>query len=180
MKTLCWGVFLWFGICNYTYATEVNVRYENKTYFLSAVFNVEATPARVMEVLTDFENLSDLNPAIIESEIQNSSKPDNLQVKTVVQDCVLFFCKSITRVEDIVQFGNEKLEALVLPLLSDLRFGYAEWVLTQHSSDTIVKYDASMQPKFWIPPVIRSYVLKKKLKRRIFESVKLLQQKAKE
>jgi hypothetical protein len=37
-----------------------------------------------------------------------------------------------------------------------------------------------MQPKFWIPPIIRSYVLKKKFKHRVIESVKLLQQKAKE
>ena len=180
MKYTTCVLLLWLNICVDSHAAEANVRYEGKTYFLSAEFNVDAAPARVMEVLTDFENIADLNPAIIESEIQGSSKADSVRVRTVVQDCILFFCKSITRVEDITRSKNEKLEAIVLPLLSDLRSGYAEWVLTQHMSDTIVKYDASMQPKFWIPPIIRSYVLKKKFEQRIFESVKLLQQKAKE
>ncbi len=168
------------NVCVVTHAVEVNVRYADKTYFLSAEFTVEAAPARVMEILTDFKNISDLNPSIIESEIQDSSIADSLRVRTVVHDCILFFCKSITRVEDITQFENSKLEAFILPLLSDLRSGYAVWGLTQHSLDTVVKYDASMQPKFWIPPIIRSYVLKKKFKQRVIESVKLLQQKAKE
>ena len=179
MKSLSWGLFLWLGVCAYINAAEVNVRYEDKTYFLSAVFNVDATPARVMEVLTDFENISDLNPAIIESELQASSKADSLRVKTVVRDCILFFCKSITRVEDISQFENTKLETFVLPLLSDLRSGYTVWVLTQNLSGTMVRYDASMQPKFWVPPIIRTHVLKKNFKRRVIESVELVQQKAK-
>jgi hypothetical protein len=67
----------------------------------------------------------------------------------------------------------------VLPLLSDLRSGYAVWVLTQNLSGTMVRYDASMQPKFWVPPIIRTYVLEKKFKRRVIESVELVQQKAK-
>ena len=43
----------------------------------------------------------------------------------------------------------------------------------------MVRFDASMQPKFWIPPIIRTYVLKKKFKHRVIETVELLQQKAK-
>jgi len=132
MKCIICVLLFWLNVCVGSHATEVNVRYEDNTYFLSAEFNVEATPACVMEVLTDFENIADLNPAIIESEVQDSSKVDSLRVRTVVQDCILFFCKSITRIEDITRSENEKLEAVVLPLLSDLRSGYAEWVLTQH------------------------------------------------
>ena len=94
-------LLFWLNVSVVSQATEVNVRYEDETYFLSAEFDVEATPMRVMEVLTDFENISDLNPAIIESEIQDSSQVGSLRVKTVVQDCILFFCKSITRVEDL-------------------------------------------------------------------------------
>jgi hypothetical protein len=180
MRGMLYVLLLGLNVYVDTHATEVNVRYEDKTYYLSAEFNVEATPARVMEVLTDFENISDLNTAIISSELQDSSKGNSLRIKTVVKDCILFFCKSITRVEDIIQFENDKLEAFVLPLLSDLRSGYAVWELTQHSSATMVKYDARMQLKFWVPPVIRSYVLKNKFKRRVIESVELLQQKAKE
>ncbi len=179
MKSVFCILLFWLNVGVISYATEVNLRYEDKTYYLNAEFIVDASQARVMAVLTDFENIADLNPAIIESELQASTKQNSLRVKTVIKDCILFFCKSIIRVEDITQIGNEKLEALVLPLLSDLRSGYAVWVLTQNPSGTMVKYDANMQPKFWIPPIIRSYLLKKKFKQRVIESVELLQQKAK-
>ncbi|MEJ2115615.1 MAG: hypothetical protein P8X88_06115 [Gammaproteobacteria bacterium] len=178
MKIIYCVLLFWLNACVSSYAAEVSVRYENKTYYLHAAFDVEAASARVMQVLTDFDNISDLNPAIVESTLQSSPKDDRLRVRTVIKDCVLFFCKRIVRVEDIVQIGNEKLEAFVLPFLSDLRSGYAVWVLTKHPSGTTVTYEASIQPKFWIPPIVRSYVLTKKFKNRVIESVKLLQQKA--
>ncbi len=178
MKVFAYVSLLWLNAWVFVYAAEVSVRYEDKTYHLSANFEVEATPERVMEVLTDFENIADLNPAIIESELQPSPIKDSIRVRTLVKDCVLFFCKSITRVEDIDQTKNEKLEAFIVPMLSDLRSGTAVWVLSQHPIGTSVQYQASMQPKFWIPPVIRSYVLTKKFKKRVVESVELLQQKA--
>lgn len=165
-------------LCTLGHAEEFNATYKDKTYYLYAEFEVAASPGRVMQVLTDFEHLADLNPAIIESETQTSPGSDGLRVRTVIEDCVLFFCKKITRVEDITQTNNSKLEALIIPMISDLRSGYASWELTKQPKGTSVKYDARMQPKFWIPPIIRSYVLTKKFKKRVKQSVELLQNKA--
>ena len=99
-------------------------------------------------------------------------------MKTVIKDCVLFFCKRITRVEDVSQNENKKLEAFIIPMLSDLRSGYAVWELMQNATGTTVHYEANMQPKFWIPPIVRSYVLTKKFKKRVKQSIELLQTKA--
>ena len=178
MKTVCCAVLIWLCIVTVTYAANVNVRYEKKTYYLSAEFNVEASPTRVMQVLNDYENISDLNPAITVSELLASPDESTLRVRTVVHDCILFFCKDITRVEDIQQEGNEKLEAFMIPMLSDLRSGYASWALTENPLGTTVRYEANMQPKFWVPPIIRSFVLTKKFKKRVTESIQLLQNKA--
>ena len=175
MKLLgCFSLFC-LSVWACAHAAQVNVRYENETYYLSAAFDVMASPERVMQILTDFENIADLNPAIIESEQYESSLDNNLRVKTVVKDCILFFCKTITRVEDISREGNSKLEAFIVPMLSDLRSGYASWELESHADNTNVTYEASMQPKFWIPPIIRSYVLKKKFKKRVNQTVQRLQ-----
>ena len=178
MKPLLLGFTLWLGLCAGAMAEDIGVRYEDKKYYLSATFEVSAPPARVMTVLTDFDNIADLNPAIIESEQESSPVGDGLRVKTVIKDCVLFFCKTITRVEDITQIQNEKLEAFIVPMLSDLRSGYAVWELQPSATGTSVTYEADMQPKFWIPPIVRSYVLTKKFKKRVKQSVQLLQNKA--
>ncbi len=161
------------------FAVEVIVRFENNTYFLTAKFDVEASPAQVMQALTDYDNLADLNPAIIVSELLQSPDKSNERIRTVVHGCILFFCKNVTRVEDVQQMGNEKLEATIIPMLSDLRSGYAIWLLAKNPFGTTVKYEADAQPKFWVPPIIRSYVLKRKFKKQATETVKRLQEVAK-
>ena len=166
------------NVCSLCYAAEISVTYTDKTYHLHAEFNVKAPPERVMTVLTDFDHISDLNPAIIESETQDSPVGEGVRVRTVVKDCILFFCKRITRVEDVSQEQNKKLEAFIIPMLSDLRSGYAVWQLMQNTTGTTVTYEARMQPKFWIPPIVRSYVLTKKFKKRVKQSIELLQNKA--
>ena len=156
MKTAAILLLLWINAAAVISAADVDVRYDNKTYFFYAKFDVEASPARVMQVLNDYENISDLNPAIKESELLDSPDKYQLRVRTVVRDCILFFCKDITRVEEIQQQDNEKLEAFMIPMLSDLRSGYALWVLEENPQGTTVSYEADMQPKFWVPPIIRS------------------------
>ena len=157
------------------HAAEVGVRYDKGTYYLNAEFDVDASPARVMQVLTDYENIAELNPAITLSELLESSDNTNTRIRTVVHDCIMFFCKDITRVENVQQDGNERLEAVIVPMLSDLRSGHAVWMLTESPFGTTVKYDAEMQPKFWVPPIIRSYVLTKKFRTRVAETVERLQ-----
>lgn len=157
------------------HAAEVAVRYDQGTYHLSAEFNVEAPPARVMSVITDYKNISKLSPAVISSEILDSTDSSTTRIRTIVRDCILFFCRDIARVEDMKQDGDKKLEAFLLPMLSDLRSGYSLWELSEITVGTHVKYTGDMQPKFWVPPIIRSYVLTKKFKQRVEESAQLLQ-----
>lgn len=175
MKFACCVLLLWLNVCAISQAAEVSVRYAQGTYYLTAEFEVDAPPARVMAVLNDYENIADLNPAIIVSERLESPDRTMTRIRTVVHDCILFFCKDITRVEDVLQHKNAKLEAFLIPMLSDLRSGYAVWELTEYPFGTTVKYDARMQPKFWVPPIIRSRVLTKKFKRRVLETVERLQ-----
>ena len=160
------------------HAAEVDVRYDKKTYYLSAEFQVKASPARVMQVLTNFKDIAGLNPAIIESELLESPGDEILRVRSVVKDCVIFFCRKITRVEDVQRQGNEKLETFIIAEQSDLRSGYSVWVLSENRMGTNVMYTANMQPKFWVPPMIHTQVLTKKFQQRVAESVQLIQTKA--
>ena len=175
MKLALPCLFIILVVINVSHAANVNVRYERGTYYFVAEFTVKAAPKRVMQVLTDYENIADLNAAIHTSELLGSPNENVTRIRTVLHDCILFFCRDITRVEDVTQYGNEKLEAYLIPMMSDLRSGYAVWTLTETSSGTTVFYEANMQPKFWIPPFIRSIVLTKKFKKRVLESGKLLQ-----
>jgi len=175
MKHVSACVLFFITILNASFVADVSVRFDEGTYYFTADFTVEATPQRVMEVLTDYENIHELNPVITESDLLETSQSDITRIRTVLRDCVLFFCRTITRVEDVAQINNERLEAYLIPMMSDLRSGEAVWVLNEIPTGTTVNYEANMQPKFWIPPFIRSYVLTKKFKNRVLESIERLQ-----
>ena len=179
MKIAPYVLLIGLNVCFVANASEVNVRYANDTYYFFAKFDVEASPTRVMKILNDYENIAELNPAIHTSERLVSSDNTRIRIRTVVHDCILFFCKNIVRVEDVRQHGNTKLEAFLIPMLSDLQSGYAVWELQRNPFGTTVVYNADMQPKFWVPPIIRSYVLTKKFRSRVTETVSRLQEVAK-
>lgn len=160
-------------------AADVNVRYADDSYHFYAKFEVEAPPEQIMEVIYDHEIIADLNPVIKSSERIESPDPSTKRIRTVIRDCIMFFCKNIVRVEDVLRHDNQKLEAFLIPMLSDLRYGYTVWELQPNLLSTTVIYTAEIQIKFWVPPFIRSYVLTRKFKKRVLESVARLQEIAK-
>lgn len=174
MKIFLCAVLLWCSASN-LFAAEITAKYKEGSYYLNATFEVEASADKIIGVLTDYENITRLNPSIVESEILESPSQERTRIRTVVKDCAIFFCKEIIRVENVTQHGLTSLEAEVLPFLSDLRSGHTQWKFLERGGVTEVTYQSSMQPKFWIPPIIRSHTVTRKIKKRIMETVQRLQ-----
>jgi hypothetical protein len=192
MKLLLCAALLWVNAYSVLHAVgssaeEITAEYKEGVYHLTANFIVETSAEKVVAALTDYENITKLHPAIIESEIlENNTGGNNaastskaeihkVKIRTIVKDCALFFCKKITRVENITQRAFDSIDAEVVPFLSDLRSGQTSWKFVRVGNHTEVSYQATMQPKFWIPPVIRSRTVTKKFAKRIAEIVQRLQ-----
>jgi len=178
MNKLACVLLLWCNASGALFAAEQFAKYEEGSYYLDAKFTVEASAEEVISLLTDYENIAQLHPSIVESEILDTSKEDRTKIRTVVKDCVIFFCKEVVRVENVSQDGLTSIAAEVVPFLSDLRSGHTDWTFMQQGDVTTVTYQSSMQPKFWIPPFIRSHTVTKKLEKRIMEMVMRIQAKA--
>lgn len=79
--------------------------------------------------------------------------------------CVLFFCKTLVR-EGYVEFEvNAVLRAYADPARSDFEFSNESWTFTEEDGGTSVLYELHMDPKFWVPPAIGPYMIKRKLKK---------------
>jgi len=157
------------------HAADITAEYKQGKYFVNASFVIEANAKDVIRALTDYENIAQFNSAIIDVEVLESNQLGHTKVRTKVKDCVLFFCKEIIRVEQVKITGIRSLEAEVIPFLSDLREGYTKWVFQQNQGVTEVTYQSTIQPKFWIPPYVRSRTVTKKIKKRMLETVARLQ-----
>lgn len=130
-------------------------------------FDVEMTvgaPAEhVWHVLTDFIHIYRLNPSIIESDILPSPEDGVARVRTVVRDCIFIICKRIERVEDVQAVGKGRLVTSVIGELSNISAGSSSWRVLRTGHSTRVQYRGRVEFQDFIPPVIGTYLVRKKL-----------------
>jgi uncharacterized protein YndB with AHSA1/START domain len=125
---------------------------------------VAAPPDRVFAVLTDFDRLERLNPAIVEARRLASTGGNPLRVRTVLEGCVAFFCRRMQRVEAIRSSDRRMIRTRILPEASDFRSGQSRWQLAAITGGTRLRYRARMVPDFWVPPVVGPWAIKRTLR----------------
>jgi hypothetical protein len=77
---------------------------------------------------------------------------------------LMFFCMNFERNGYIESELNIYIRATGYPETSDFYVSEEHWQFSQDGEGTMLIYDVNLKPKFWIPPVIGPYFLKKKLK----------------
>lgn len=78
--------------------------------------------------------------------------------------CVLFFCKSFERNGHVEYQPREFIRSIADPDSSDFHSSLELWRFWEEGAGTLVAYDFEFEPKFWIPPLIGPYVIKRKLR----------------
>jgi hypothetical protein len=145
---------------------ELHVSENQGVYRINLVMQMQAPAHYVHGVLTDYKHIYRLDPAIVDSEILPSPDDGVVRVKTRITDCIAFFCMMIDRVEDVRELESGGLQATIVPTLSNFKYGHAEWKIVDQGDRTKVIYQAQIEPNFFIPPLIGSYFVKKKLRKR--------------
>jgi hypothetical protein len=118
----------------------------------------------VYAVITDYAHIYRVDSSIVESKILDAPDPSVTRVKTVINDCVLSFCRDIRRVEDVRQVGDHNIYAVIVPQLSNVRSGATHWQLYPIGDKTRINYDMTLEPGFFVPPLVGDYLVEKKIK----------------
>lgn len=132
---------------------------------------VQVPEPQVRALLTDYNRLGRVNPAIETSEILKTRGPGDFQVRTVTEACVWYYCKTIHQVQDVIEAYDGSVTAIVIPERSDFRHGYARLNLWQEPGGTRVLIRSEVEPDFWIPPLIGPWLIKRKLRSEALETV---------
>lgn len=125
---------------------------------------VDVPPDRVFALLTDYDRLNRLNPGIVVAKRLEADSAVGDRVRTVLEGCVLFFCRRMERVE-IIQTSNQRLiTTRMVPEASDFRSGKTRWQLAAVAEGTRVRFRGRMVPDFWVPPVVGSWAIESDLR----------------
>jgi hypothetical protein len=143
--------------------TRSGARYQMQ---LSATLDAPAQNS--FAVFEDFSNLPKINDAIEAVELLTTSDPAARRVRTKVRVCVWLFCVRLNQVQDVRKSHRGEvaiLDAVVLPALSNLRFGEAHWQMQPCGEQTCLTFRAELEPDFWVPPGIGPWAIKRTMRR---------------
>lgn len=146
---------------------DLDVTHADGRYLLRADLVIDASPAAVRERLTDYANLTALNPSIRRSSAVDAEPPYDARVTTVIEACVQLLCRTLRRVEDVRETPGH-LVAVIVPAGSDFRAGRTEWRLLPRGPDRVlVEYRATLTPGFAVPPVVGTAMVRQGLEREL-------------
>jgi hypothetical protein len=142
-----------------------DVVHEAGAFHLTSTAVFEAPLASVYAVLADYDELARLSPTVAESEVLFRGSDDvPPRVRTVLRGCVLFFCRSVVRVEEMFLVPGRVITTRVLPELSDFRGGFAQWTFyALEDGRTRVDMEVRVLPDFFIPPLIGPLAVRRQL-----------------
>ncbi len=124
---------------------------------------LEVPAEAAFAALTDYLHLARINPRVNEVEILSGKPPAPLRLRTRVELCVALLCKTINQVQDMARPAPTRLSARVAPELSDLAYGVADWHFVPVDSHTRLFFTAEIEPKFWVPPFVGSWLIRRAL-----------------
>lgn len=133
---------------------ELIVAEEDGIFQITVSAQIDATEKYVRRVVTDYTHAYRINRSIIESEVLESPIAGNVRVRARVLACVPLFCLEAERVDDVSTLKSGDIMAVIVPEKSDFHSGQAVWKIIPDGDKTQLIYLASIEPDFFIPPVI--------------------------
>ncbi len=130
------------------------VTHNDGRYQVSADVFLDAPLPQVYAVLTDYDHLARIGGAIRESRILKQIDAHTYVVYVESRGCVLFFCKTIRQTQQATELTPQDVVAEAIPDKSDVKMSSSSWHLEPQDSGTRMHWEVSMQPDFWIPPLI--------------------------
>jgi hypothetical protein len=146
-----------------------SVIHKEGRYTMSVTVRIDAPIDRVYRSITDFDNLSAINPAIVESRLLAKPTANTRRVYSVIRVCILLYCKRVEQVQDVTLLNGYLIEAVLVPRYSDFRSGFARWQLTDDGPSTELLFSNCFEPDFWVPPLIGPWLIERKLVREVTE-----------
>ena len=164
------------------------VTQDGSRYRVAMKVQLDASADAAYAVFADYRNLPRINPAVTQAQVlPETTSPEVSRLHTQLRMCFSFFCKTLDQVQDMRRIEEKpggRLSARVLPDRSDLRYGQADWRLSDCGSQTAAKscleFTAELEPRFWIPPLIGPWVMERKLRQEAIQTSQGIERLARE
>lgn len=133
---------------------KLDVSQKAGVYQVVAEAHVDALPAQVYAVLADFTDLAEISPDILTSRLVKQVNARTMVVYTETRGCVAIFCRTVKQMQRVTELSSTDIVAVTLPQGSNVKQGTSSWHLTAEGHGTRLQWKATVEPAFWVPPLI--------------------------
>jgi hypothetical protein len=158
-----WLLLLVAGTASAAELQSIEVEHKGGEYSLVSVAWFDAGLEETFEVFRTWDHSEQFSSAIVEAHDLPPDESGRPGFYTRAEGCILFFCRSLVRQGWVEYVKNEELHAYADPERSDFEFVNETWTFDEDNGGTRVRYELHMDPKFWVPPAIGPYMIKRKL-----------------
>lgn len=144
---------------------SVHVDYADGQYTVVSEVWFDASVEQVFEVFRRWDLSTQFSSVIVESRDEAADELGRPQYYVRNKGCLLFFCRSFERRGYVELEVNEVLRAFANPATSDFSLSNETWSFVAEDGGTVVSYELLMKPKFWVPPVVGPYLIKRKFEK---------------
>ncbi len=159
---------------------SVEVEKIDGRYVMRSEVHFAASVEAVYSVFANYDLSTQFSGAIVEARNIDAEEGGLPGFYVRNRGCVLFFCTSFERYGYVEREPYKIIRASVDPARSDFHLSNESWQFESEGQGTVVTYDLEFEPKFWVPPVIGPYVIKRKLRDDGGEAVKRIESIARE
>ncbi len=144
-------------------------------YTVAFDVSIDANAHAVRRLMTDYDHLGRLSHLVSESRMLAMLPDGQQRIALTLRGCVLFFCKSVHRVEDVTDEPDGDIVTRALPQHSDFSYAVERWQILPRPYGTRLKYDATLIPDFFVPPLIGPYIVESAIRRELMETARHLE-----
>ncbi len=117
----------------------------------------------MFRALADYDRIHELSKRYVESRFIEPAADGTPRIYTKVRGCVWFFCRTVERYARLSLQPETTITATVEPEDSDMGYGVELWELEALGPQTRILYRHEAEPKFWVPPLIGGWAIRRVL-----------------
>lgn len=136
---------------------------------------VDAPYATVYPMMLNPADWPKLSRIVAEARVLAELPGGGRKIAMTLQDCILFFCKTLRKVEEFSVPTEGHIDTLAVPAQSDFSYARERWHIYTEGARTRVSYQAEMVPSFYVPPLIGPYIIKTRMRSLLIHTIENLE-----
>lgn len=147
------------------------VAHSGGRYTIAFDVRIDAPTPAVRRLMTDYSRLSRLSDTVVDSEVLARGAGGQQRLRMRLKGCILFFCRTVHKVEDVATEANGDIVTRAVPGAGDFSYSVERWQILPEDNRTRIRYTGEMVPAFFVPPLIGPAIMKYKVRKELTEIV---------